>query len=226
MSELAIRYPIIRRGSRAVLEAGEIRTEYPSAVAVVGINGSGKSSLFMHLAGALRGAVRSPAAIEVDGHGPSLAYVPQSPSLPPWLTAHQAAALYGLSFDRLCADMPSLHLAELDGQRCSTLSIGQQQVLAIALALGRDAELTMLDEPFSALDFRRRVGVTGMLRDRISGPRAGAILISSQAAADLAELCGHYVVLRDGRVVFNGPAASLTTEGTAQVEVRLLELLS
>ncbi|CAN5741790.1 ATP-binding cassette domain-containing protein [soil metagenome] len=226
MSELVIRYPIVRRGSRAILEAGEIRAACPSAIAVVGINGSGKSSLFMHLAGALRGATRAPAGIEVDGRRPSLAYVPQSPSLPPWLTAREAALLYGLAFDELCADMPSLHLVELEGQRCGRLSLGQQQVLAIALALSRDAELTMLDEPFSALDFRRRIGALELLHERVNGPRAAAILISSQSAADLASLCGHYVVLRDGHIVFNGPAASLTQHGAAEVEGRLLELLS
>lgn len=226
MSELVIRFPIVRRGQRAILEAGEIRAAYPSAVAVVGINGSGKSSLFMHLAGALRSAIRSPATIDLEGRRPSLAYVPQSPSLPPWLTARQAATLYGLGYDEMCADLPSLHLGELDGQLCGRLSLGQQQALAVALALGRNAELTMLDEPFSALDFRRRIGALEILRERVTGPRAAAILISSQSAADLAGLCGRYVVLREGRVVFNAPAARLTPHGAADVEGRLLELLS
>lgn len=223
MSELLIRYDEVRRGGRRVLESGEVRTVWPMAVGLVGINGSGKSSLFMQLAGALSGSRGG--AIQVAGREATLAYVPQHPSLPPWLTAPQAARLYGLSFSRLTRSMERLYLHELGDAPCRRLSLGQQQALAIALALGQDADVTLLDEPFSALDFRRRIGALELVRERVVSGR-GAVVVASQAATDLSAVCGHYLVLRDGAVAFNGSPADLAPDGDGMIEDRLLALLT
>lgn len=224
MSRLRIRHGAVRRGRHIVLEAGEITAPLPSAVAVLGINGSGKSSLFMHLAGGL--ARRADRLIQIGDARPTLAYVPQAPALPAWLRAESVPHLYGLSFDDLTATMPRLHLHELAGRRVGTLSGGQRQVLAIAVALGRAARLTVLDEPFSALDFRRRAAVIALLREwRVHQP-GSALLLSSQAAADVADVCDHYVVIRAGRYAFNGPRADLMGAAPrGALEDRLLELV-
>src|SRR5690606_15078238 len=128
----------------------------------VGINGSGKSSLFMHLADVLL-ASRSGSTIRIDGRPASVAYVPQHPALPGWLTPREVARVYGLEFDALAAAMPGLHLREIARTGVAALSAGQRQVLALALALGRAADITLLDEPFTALDFRRRIGAIDLL---------------------------------------------------------------
>lgn len=220
---LEIVHGAVRRGRRRVLEPGRISAVMPAAVAIVGVNGSGKSSLFMQLTDTL--SSRGTSSITVAGTTPSLAYVAQVPAFPAWLRVEHAADLYGLSFNALIADMPGLHLSELIGHRTSALSVGQRQALAIALALGRRADVTLLDEPFAALDFRRRLGAMELLRR--SKDEGRAILLSSQSAADLVELCERFVVLRDGAYVFNGMRDELAAAGgNAAVEQRLLELLT
>lgn len=217
---LEIRHGVLRRAGAAVLEPGRISAPAPVGIAVVGINGSGKSSLFMHLTDALRSS-RGSASVEVGGGPASLSCMPQEPAFPAWLSVRDVARLYGLELDALCAWMPHLYLAEIARKRAHALSVGQRQALALALAIGRDADVTLLDEPFSALDFRRRMGALDLLAAHRAQGRS--LLLSSQSAADLIDLCDHFVVLREGRYVFNGRRAELAVDG---VERRLLELLT
>lgn len=220
---LEITHGAVRRGRRTVLEAGHITAAVPSAVGIIGINGSGKSSLFMQLTDTL--ASRGSAAIRLSHRPATLAYVPQVPALPGWLRVEQVADLYGLRYGILVEAMPGLYLSEIARQRASALSIGQRQALVIALALGRHADATLLDEPFAALDFRRRIGVHELLRQRCD--EGGAILLSSQAAADLIGLCDRFAVIRDGIYVFNGSRTELGGHGDdSELEKRLLQLLT
>jgi ABC-type multidrug transport system ATPase subunit len=227
MSELRIRHGEVRRGSRVVLASAEHTATLPAVVALVGINGSGKSSLFMALADNLHR--RADTVVTIDGMRSAIAYVPQNSPLPRWLTVEQAARLYGRDWDALVATMPALYLDELRGQRCGALSVGQRQALAVAIALAIRAPVTLLDEPFSALDFRRRIGLLELLQRRHAEGGHSAVVVSSQSSADLVALCTHYIVLRDGRCVFSGAQHQVspgdTAGGPAAVEKRLLELL-
>jgi ABC-type multidrug transport system ATPase subunit len=151
--------------------------------------------------------------------------VPQVPALPGWLRVEHVAELCGLSFAALVDGMPGLHLADMARQKAAALSVGQKQVLAIALALGREADVTILDEPFSALDFRRRLGALDLLRQSAQAGRA--VVLSSQSAADLVDLCARFIVIRDGRYVFNGTRTELAGNANdREVEQRLLQLLT
>lgn len=205
-----------------MLEPGRLCVERPAALAIVGINGSGKSSLFMQLTDSLLS--RGAAAIMIDGRRASLAYVPQVPALPAWLRTDAIAAMFRLRFESLVERMPGLHLNELAGQKAGVLSTGQRQALSIAIALGRDADVTLLDEPFSALDFRRRIGTLDLLRRQRDAGRA--IVLSSQAASDLIELCDRFAVIRDGHYVFDGTRQELAAGGDDRdIEQRLLDFL-
>lgn len=220
---LVVRHSAIHRGRRTVLEPGTIDAPAPAAIAVVGINGSGKSSLFMHLTGALLS--RGERTVTLNGLPATLACVPQTPALPGWLSVEQLGAFIGSPFDELVRTMPGLHLEELEGQRADRLSVGQRQVLAIAFALARRADVTLLDEPFSALDFRRRIGLIALLHECRAAGRS--FLLSSQAAPDLVAVCDRFVVIRDGRYVFNDYRDRLTPGSSdAAIENALLDLLT
>lgn len=224
MSNLDIRHAPVMRGRNAVLEAGQIAAPLPAVVGVVGINGSGKSSLFMHLGGNLLNG--QPPHIRMGGGPVRVATMPQEPALPGWLYPAQVARLYGCRFDDLLIDMPGLHLEEVESRRVRQLSVGQRQALAAAITMQQKADLTLLDEPFAALDFRRRIGLLDLIAKRSQDSRS-AVMLSSQSAADLVSVCDHFVVIHQGRYAFAGPRGQLATDNTPDgIERRLLELLT
>jgi NitT/TauT family transport system ATP-binding protein len=141
------------------VEPGEI-------VALLGRSGCGKSTL-LHMVSGL--TLPSAGAVVINGNtvrGPSPRWVMmfQAPSLYPWMSVAQNAAL-GLRFARQMhaakTRVPEvLDLVDLGGladRNAQELSGGQQQRVALARSLAPRPELLLLDEPFSALDaFTRR----------------------------------------------------------------------
>jgi ABC-type multidrug transport system ATPase subunit len=210
----------IRRGSRVALHAAELELPARANVGIIGINGAGKSTLMHGLTGGLRpraGRIRLSWDPASDGtasrkpmHPPEpdrMAYSPQQPSFPEWLPVEQVSALYGLGLDAVARNFDGLLLGELRGLRAGALSIGQRQALSVAISLALELPLTLLDEPFAALDFRRRLALLSLLRAHAG---RGLTLVSSQNGADLLETCSWMVVLREGRYVFSGPREDLT----------------
>ncbi|MBX2854822.1 MAG: ABC transporter ATP-binding protein [Rhodobacteraceae bacterium] len=155
-----------RRGDGPVLNDVSFQVHPGEVLALIGRSGCGKSTLLHVLAGLARS---TNGRVEIDGalvQGPSLRSVMmfQAPSLYPWMTVAQNAAL-GLRFSRRHAEIAArvpevLRLVELEayaGRNVQDLSGGQQQRVALARSLAPKPDLLLLDEPFSALDaFTRR----------------------------------------------------------------------
>lgn len=208
----------VRRAGRTVLRPVTLPLPDRGNVGIVGMNGAGKSTLFHALAGMLPG--RSGRTVVRGAEGP-IGYAPQQPAFPEWLTVEEVVRLYRQQSPALSARYPGLLLEEIAGRSAAALSVGQRQVLAVALALALDTRLTLLDEPFAPLDFRRRIGLVRTLQPRREGP--GLTLISSQAAADLLDTCDWLLILRDGRYLYNGPVAALCGGGGEEATRRQFE---
>jgi ABC-type multidrug transport system ATPase subunit len=201
---VTIEHGRIRRGRKYVLNEGSLVLPERATVGVIGANGAGKTTLFLALTGALAG--RS-ARLRVETPWPVLrmAFMPQEPTLPGWASPAAAAELYGLALDELGTRFPGLRLHDLAAGMCRHLSGGQRQSLMLAIALGLDAPITVLDEPLSQLDLPRRYAA---LRT-IAAHEHGLVLISSQSTADVVDCCDWYVVLREGSYAFCGPVEEL-----------------
>ncbi len=88
------------------------------------------------------------------------------------------------------------------------LSGGERQRVAIARALATQPRLLLLDEPLAALDQARKQDVLPWLerlRDELNTP----MLYVTHSADELARLADHLVVLQQGRVQAQGPAAAV-----------------
>ena len=143
-----------------------------SVTAVLGANGSGKSSLLKCLAGLIpyQGQINS------SEHKPwRIAYVPQRPAVPVGMTLAEFVLLgrsehtkwyfSETSLDRAkCqAAIASLSLSQLAGRFVETLSGGELQRAVLARALAQETTLLLLDEPTSALDIANQVEVMSYL---------------------------------------------------------------
>lgn len=184
-------------------------------VALVGPNGSGKSTLNRVLLGLLAYEGR----VRIDGRCPfrervalaqDMAYVPQ---LAPQLGAPVAevvgaiARVRGLPPERVArlAGAFDLDLAALGRRAFRALSGGQKQKLLIALAFAAEARLLILDEPTGSLDARARERFFELF-DAL-GPEATLILCSHRLE-EVRPLVDQVLLLQEGRVAYDGPAAA------------------
>jgi phosphonate transport system ATP-binding protein len=100
-------------------------------------------------------------------------------------------------------------LGDLGDRRADTLSGGQQQRVAIARALVQEPLIILADEPMASLDPALARAVMDLLR-RIN-EEDGITVVTSLHVLELARDYGRRIIaLRDGRVVHDGPPASLT----------------
>ncbi len=93
--------------------------------------------------------------------------------------------------------------------RISQLSGGQRTLVALCLALGKRAELLILDEPLADLDPLARQEVMGALM-AATVETGATVLLSSHILTELAESCDHVLLLNGGRLQLAGAIDELT----------------
>lgn len=139
-------------GGRTVLRFPDFPLKPGAIYAVVGANGSGKSTFAKLAAGVIRpdGDVRV-----VEPTGP-VGYMPQK-SYPFRLTVRRNILLSGGTPERAEALMEALALTPLAGRRASDLSGGETARMALARVLMRPCELLILDEPTASMDMESAI---------------------------------------------------------------------
>ncbi|WIB35572.1 MULTISPECIES: ABC transporter ATP-binding protein [unclassified Curtobacterium] len=192
-------------------------------VALVGANGSGKSTVLDAVAGLLPldgGAVRSDdrvlagAGRGLPAHRRRIGLVAQRPDLFPHLSVLANVAFGPRAAGRSGREaraaarhaLAAVGVADLANRAPGTLSGGQAQRVAIARALAADPAVVLLDEPTSALDVGAREDVRAALRTAVSG--RPSVLVTHDPVEVMA-LADRVVVLQDGRVVESGTPAEV-----------------
>ena len=99
-----------------------------------------------------------------------------------------------------------LEITELLDRAVRNLSGGERSRVALARAMLSAPEFLLLDEPFAALDGRRRRAFLSLLRT-VSANSGLPMMVVTHQIEEAAELGDHVVALKDGRVVAHGAAA-------------------
>lgn len=182
-----------------------------SVTALVGSNGAGKTTLLNLVAGLLAPSTGTLSLFDnlVPGSLEALrrvAYVaqdgPVSTSRSVGDAVHIARA-FNVFFDFEVA-VARLQRLDIDlKQRVSKLSGGQRAQLAITLALARNPELLVLDEPLSSLDPIARRDVLGELMGHCA-ESGMTIIFSSHFIAELEKIASHLMLIRGGEAVVAG----------------------
>ncbi|KAJ7561975.1 hypothetical protein O6H91_03G050700 [Diphasiastrum complanatum] len=184
-------------------------------VAICGVVGSGKSNLLSCILGELP---KVNGTVKLVGR---VAYVSQSP----WLQNKtiQENILFGLPMDQkryeeaikvsgLVADLKQFPYGDTTeiGERGINMSGGQKQRIQLARAVYQDADIYLLDDPFSAVDahtgsYLFKECIRGALRKKT------VILVTHQV--EFLPSTDSIVVLRDGEIVQSGSYSQLVQEG-------------
>jgi energy-coupling factor transport system ATP-binding protein len=225
----------LRPAGPPLLEARGVTVDYPGVRAVAGVdlaasrgerialmgrNGSGKSSLLWALQGTGK---RSGGTVAIGGADPAARRPGERRTLAGLVPAEPADLLYAETCAAECAG------ADEDGRApkgtCAKilddlvddvdpaahprdLSEGQRLALALAVTLTAAPPLLLLDEPTRGLDYPGKAALAARLR-----ALAGAghcVVVSTHDVEFCAEFASRVVVLSDGEVVADGPARQIT----------------
>lgn len=226
MSEalLSFRNVSVRRGGRRAVQGCTLDVAPGEILALIGLNGAGKSSL-------LRAAMGMEALQEGDilFKGGTLAntttsdrarlgigYCPEGRRLFPGMSvsdtlqaATRAPRKHRLSRIEELTELFPL-LGAILGRESWSLSGGQQQVVAIARALMQKPEILLLDEP--SLGLAPVICQEMFPAVRRLADRGAAVLLAEQSIATAISVADRVAVLHRGRLVLDEPAAALSLD--------------
>jgi ABC-type cobalamin/Fe3+-siderophores transport system ATPase subunit len=212
-------------GDRTIVADVRLAVAHGERLALVGPNGAGKSTLLRALTGVL---VPRSGTVELDGASMarldrravarSIAVVPEIAQLPFEMSVEEVVGLGRLPHEppltglrptdhaAIDAAIERVGIAHLRRRDARELSMGERQLVFVALALAQAAPILVLDEPTAHLDIRHQVEVMQLLVDL--NERDGTTVIA--VLHDLA-LAAHFfpriVAMDHGAVVADGPPA-------------------
>ena len=99
--------------------------------------------------------------------------------------------------------LDAVGLGDRGGDPLSVLSGGQQQRVLIARALAGEPELLVLDEPTAGVDVHSQEAFAGAIGALVE--RGATIVLVAHELGPMADLVERTLVMRDGRVAYDGP---------------------
>ena len=216
---------LVRYGEVTAVREADLTLRSGEIVALMGRNGSGKSSVLWALQGS---GPRQRGVVDVAGRDPRR------------LAASKARTLVGLvpqnASDLLYLDTVAGELTRADlestakpGTAAATLrriapaidpathprdlSTGQQLALVLAIQLTAAPQVVLLDEPTRGLDYTAKAELVHVLEELADDGRA--VLVSTHDVEFAARLAHRVVVMADGDIVSDGPVADVLTASPA-----------
>lgn len=177
---------------KTVLEDISFSVKQGECIGILGQNGSGKSTLLSILAGTLSA---DSGTIDYEEEGNIIGYVPQDNPLIFDLTVRDNLKLwYGKAIPSIVEE---LRLTEVLSQTVSHLSGGMRKRLSIAIAMAKDPDILILDEPSAALDLPCKQ----MIRDYLQGfcLKGGTVIIATHDEMEL-DMCHRLLVIAGGHI--------------------------
>lgn len=222
-------------GKQPVLNGVSLDIRAGEVLALLGPNGTGKSTLLKLLLGLYTPAsgevlladkpLAQMSRREIAGH---IAYVPQHHESPFPYTVRQvvsmgrfhAGGVFGRMSERdsdlVAKVLARLQIAHLAERRYTEISGGEQQLALVCRALVQGAKILMLDEPASALDFGHQARLLAQLRQLAED--GYAVVMTTHHPHHARMIAHRAVMLKSGLVMANGaPADILTPEAIQQL---------
>ncbi|MEO0911979.1 MAG: phosphonate ABC transporter ATP-binding protein [Pseudomonadota bacterium] len=224
-------------GANVAVDAATITVEKPTMIGIIGRSGAGKSTLLRminRLTDATSGKVEFD-GLDVTGlkgaakrnWQSQCAMIFQQFNLVPRMDVVSNVLHGTLNRRSTLATMFNLYpttdvheaidildrlgIAEHAPKRAEALSGGQQQRVAIARALMQDPKIILADEPIASLDPMNAQVVMQALR-RIHEEDGRMVICNLHTLDTARRYCDRVIGMRDGKVVFDGTPAQLTTE--------------
>lgn len=219
---LAIRSASLSIGGEAILDTVDLSFPSGEVVALIGHNGSGKSSLIKMMAKQLSPTNGS---ITLDGKdithmterafARSVAYLPQELSTGYEMTVRELVScgrypwhgalgrFSAIDEEKVSRALDATQTADLADRFVGTLSGGERQRAWIAMLVAQDTRCLLLDEPTSALDTVHQIEILSLVR-RLAHEHHMSVAIVLHDINMAVRFCDRIHALRRGRVVASG----------------------
>jgi ABC-2 type transport system ATP-binding protein len=219
-----------RYGSHVAVDGVSFEVRQGEAFGILGPNGAGKTTTLEMIEG-----LREPDAGEVAVLGSPVWPHPeriqarigvqlQTTALFDRLSATELLVLFARFYNRSDADERAAYALELvglepkAGDYSTRMSGGQQQRLAIALALVHDPDVVFLDEPTTGLDPQARRNLWDVIR-AINEDRGKTVVLTTHYLEEAEELCDRVAIMDEARIVAMDTPAGLIAQLDAEARV-------
>ncbi|MBR6028134.1 MAG: ABC transporter ATP-binding protein [Clostridia bacterium] len=192
-------------GGKAAVNHVSLKLETGHIYAMLGPNGSGKTTWMKMAAGLVKPTsgemLFEGSPVGVDSRR-QVAYMSTEPYFYTWMTAKDVGRYYEDFFEDF---RPERYLELLDhmeltpDMKTRTLSSGMAAKLKIAATLARDAKVWMLDEPFNGIDLLARDQIRGSILEGASDSRL--LILSSHLVEEMEAIADRAVYIRHGELV-------------------------
>lgn len=228
--QLNIGYSAKKRDTVIVSDIN-LQVQQGQLVALIGINGAGKSTFLRTVAG-LQTPISGTIYIDnksIQGYTPGtlaqhLSVVLTGQMISKNVSVHELVALGRQPYTNWLGTLTSIDLDIIDkalhatdcftlkDAPCYALSDGQLQRVLIARALAQDTPLIVMDEPLTHLDLHHKASLLKLLTT-IAQKQGKTILFSTHDIEHVLPLCNRIIVLQDGKAVMDTPG-QLIENGT------------
>ena len=210
-------------GSKRAVDGISLQLEKGHVYALLGPNGSGKTTWMKMAAGMIKptsGTVAfegAPVSIESRKH---VAYMSTEPYFYAWMTVKDVGKYYqdffeDFSYERYQKLLQKTELTE--DLKTRALSSGMMAKLKIAVTLARDARVYMLDEPFNGIDLLARDDIRACILEYATEEKL--LLLSSHLVEEMEAIADRAVFIKEGKLVENVDLETLReTQGVSMAD--------
>ncbi len=221
-------------GKFEVLKNISFYVESGKVTAIVGPNGSGKTTIIKSILGLVKPnhgdiLINNKSILGEHLYRKEIGYMPQSASFPDNLTVREVIKmvcdLRNVDIEPDPKLIDALNLSPEMNKQIKNLSGGNKQKVSAVIALMFNPSVIILDEPTAGLD----PAASNNLKEFIAEEKKKnkAIILTSHIMSEIEELADHIIFLIDGKIKFNGSILSLLTyKGESKLEKAIANLMS
>ncbi len=227
MSTITTEHVRLQYGERVITEDLNLAFDKPEIVSIIGPNGSGKSTLLKSLARLL---VPSGGAVYLDGQdlksismdkiARTISMLPQSANAPGDMTVRDLVTYGRLPYQGMFSKLSDLDIAainkalkatemeRLQHNRLAALSGGERQRAWLSMALAKEPQILLLDEPTTYLDIRHQLALMELVVHLYSAMHIIVIMVMHDLN-HAARYSHRLIALKKGAVVADGPVGEV-----------------
>ncbi len=200
-----------------------------SIFAILGPNGAGKTTTLKSILGAIKptsGEVLTLGKIPFPNGVKKVSFVPEEKSLYEWVKIPEMVKIFASfapNFSPKKFEILSKRLNLTMKRKIGELSQGNRTKLYVALAFAQDVKLYVLDEPTWGLDPIIRKEVLDIVRENAIVGKT--VVYSSHILSEVEEVCDELIILKEGKILYNGTLDKLKESNKLNLSESFLEMI-